>query len=185
MSTLLLASKSASRVVLVNLTKTLLVDLWYLKLWMGSEKFETSVDLIVDEAGLARALESPPSEAGGRMQVIAIEASNHQLMQSCPIDIVINIASMQEMNPPVVTAYFDDMRAIAHERDVLFYCFNRQEKKLPDGVVTRFSDYPWYADDQILVDGLCPWHQYYYSTRPPFYRPYDGPFMHRLLTLSP
>ena len=60
MSTLLLASKSAGRVVLVNLTKTLLVDLWYLKLWMGSEKFETSVDLVVDEAGLARALAPPP-----------------------------------------------------------------------------------------------------------------------------
>lgn len=185
MSTLLLASKSAGRVVLVNLTKTLLVDLWYLKLWMGSEKFETSVDLVVDEAGLARALETPPSEVRGRMQVIAIEASNHQLMQSCPIDIVINIASMQEMNPPVVAAYFDDMRAIARERDLLFYCCNRQEKKLPDGVVTTFADYPWHADDQILVDDLCPWTQYYYSTRPPFYRSYDGPFMHRLLTLSP
>ena len=92
---------------------------------------------------------------------------------------------MGEMNPPVVAAYFDDMRAIAHERDVLFYCCNRQEKKLPDGVVTRFADYPWRAEDQIMVDELCPWTQFYYSILPPFYRPYDGPFMHRLLTLSP
>lgn len=185
MSTLLLASKSAGRVVLVNLTKTLLVDLWYLKLWMGSEKFENCVDLVVDETGLAQALEKPMARADGVRQVIAVQASDHQLLQQCSIDVVINIASMQEMDPPVVKAYFDDMRAVAHKRDLLFYCCNRQEKKLPDGVVTRFADYPWRVDDQILVDGLCPWHQYYYSTRPPFYRPYDGPHMHRLVTLSP
>lgn len=182
MATLLLASKMAGRVVLVNLTKTLLVDLWYLKLWMGSEKFETSVDLVVDEAGIARALEKPSSEVRERMQVIAVEASNHQLMQSIPINVVINIASMQEMNTPVVSAYFEDMRAIALKRELLFYCCNREEKKLPDHNVTRFADYPWCVDDQILVDGLCPWHQHWYSFLPPFYRPYDGPHMHRLVT---
>lgn len=182
LSTLLLASKSAGRVVLVNLTKTLLVDLWYLKLWMGAEKFETSVDLVVDAAGLARALEQSKSRADGAQQIIAIQASDHKLLQNCPVDVVLNIASMQEMDPPVVEAYFDDMRAIAIKRDLLFYCCNREEKKLPDGTVTRFADYPWRDDDQILVDGLCAWHQYYYSIRPPFYRPYDGPHMHRLVT---
>lgn len=185
MSTLLLASKSAGRVVLVNLTKTLLVDLWYLKLWMGSEKFETSVDLVVDEAGLARALVRPPDQVDGAGQIIAVQASDHRLLRNCPIDVAINIASMQEMNPPAVEAYFIDMRAIARHRELLFYCCNRQEKKLPDGVVTKFSDYPWYADDKIWVDELCPWHQYYYLNRPPFYKFYDGPHMHRLVTLSP
>ncbi|MES2400021.1 MAG: sugar O-methyltransferase [Pseudomonadota bacterium] len=179
LSTLLLASKLTGRVVLVNLTKTLLVDLWYLKLWMGPEKFETSVDLVVDEAGLAQALEKPQCASQG----IAIEASHHQLIQSCPIDVVINIASMQEMDLRVVVEYFNDMRAIAVKRDLLFYCCNREEKELPDGVVTRFANYPWHADDQTLEDGPCPWHQYYYATRPPFYRPYDGPHMHRLVTL--
>lgn len=182
MSTLLLASKSAGRVVLVNLTKTLLVDLWYLKLWMGAEDFENSVDLVVDEAGLAQALEKPKPRVNGSRQIIAVQATDHKLLQNCPIDVVINIASMQEMDPPVVEAYFDDMRAIALKQDLLFYCCNREQKKLPDGMVTRFAEYPWRDDDEILVDGLCPWHQYYYSTRPPFYRPYDGPHMHRLVT---
>ena len=182
MSTLLLASKSAGRVVLVNLTKTLLVDLWYLKLWMGAVDFEISVDLVVDEEGLARVLDKSKSLGSGVQQIIVIQASDHKLLQNCPIDVVLNIASMQEMDPPVVEAYFDDMRAIAFKRDLLFYCCNREEKKLPDGTVTRFADYPWRDDDQILVDGLCSWHQYYYSTRPPFYRPYDGPHMHRLVT---
>jgi hypothetical protein len=180
LSTLLLASKSAGRIVLVNLTKTLLVDLWYLKLWMGAEKFEASVDLVVDDAGMEKALKKPLLQAAGATQIIAVQASDHQLVRSCPIDVVINVASMQEMDPPVVEAYFDDIREVAQIRDVLFYCCNREEKTLPDGTVTRFAYYPWRFDDQILVDGLCPWHQHYYSIWPPFYRAYDGPHMHRL-----
>ena len=183
MSALLLASKSAGRIVLVNLTKTLLVDLWYLKLWMGAEKFEATVDLVVDEAGLAQALKKPLLRAEGAAQIIAVQASDHELVRSCPIEVVINIASMQEMDPPVVEAYFDDMRAIARERELLFYCCNREEKSLPDGTVTRFADYPWLPDDKVLVDDLCPWHQFFYSTRSPFYRPYDGPIRHRLVWL--
>jgi putative sugar O-methyltransferase len=182
MSTLMLASKSAGQVVLVNLTKTLLVDLWYLKLWMGAEDFESSVDLVVDEAGLGQALEKSRHQAhSARQRIIAIQASDHQLMQYCPIDVVVNIASMQEMDPPVVAGYFEDLRTIARKRELLFYCCNRVEKRLPDGVVTRFADWPWLTDDQILVDGLCPWHQYYYSKWPPFYRLYDGPIRHRLV----
>jgi len=185
MSSLLLASKSAGRIVLVNLTKTLLVDLWYLKLWMGSEKFENCVDLVVDEAGLYQSLEKPLVWPDGSAQVIAVQASDHQLLQKCPIDVFINIASMQEMDPPVVKAYFDDMRAVAVNRHLLFYCCNRQEKLLPDGTVSRFADYPWRRDDQVLVDGPCPWHQYYYLMWPPFFKPYDGLHIHRLVTLSP
>lgn len=185
MSTLLLASKSAGRVVLVNLTKTLLVDLWYLKLWMGSEKFESCVDLVKDETGLAQALEKDMGGPDGGQRIIAIQACDHELLQKCPIDFVINIASMQEMDPPIVKAYFDDMRAVVRKRELFFYCCNRQEKILPDGVVSRFADYPWCVDDKVLVDGLCPWHQFYYSTLPPYYRPYDGPIMHRLVSLSP
>ena len=66
MTALLLASGSASRIVLINLTKTLLVDIWYLKLWMGAEAFESSVDLVTDEDSLAHALAKPATnEAGG------------------------------------------------------------------------------------------------------------------------
>lgn len=181
MTALLLASKSAGRVFLVNLTKTLLVDLWYLKLWMGEKNFQTSVELVTDEAGLEKALARRPSVDHCTGQVIAIQASDHELLQGCPADVVVNIASMQEMDPPVIEAYFDDMRAISCKKDLLFYCCNRKEKQLPDGAVTKFDQYPWRGDDEIIVDGLCPWHQYYYSTRPPFYRPYDGPHIHRLV----
>ena len=181
MTALLLASRSAGRVVLINLTRTLLVDLWYLNLWLRSELFESSVDLVTDEGGLTGALAKPVPEFGS---VIAIEATHHRLLRQCPVDLTLNIASMQEMNPPVIAAYFDDLRAIAAQREVLFYCCNREQKTLPDGTVTRFSAYPWRARDRLLVDELCPWHQQYYALRPPFYRPYDGPIRHRLATLA-
>jgi putative sugar O-methyltransferase len=184
MTALLLASGSANRVVLINLTKTLLVDLWYLKLWMGEEVFESSVDLATDDENLARALAKPATNEAGWGRVVAIQASDRKLLRNCPVDIALNIASMQEMNPQVIAAYFDDLRAIASQRQLVFYCCNREEKTLPDGTVTRFAAYPWHEGDQILVDELCPWHQKYYAFRPPFYRSYDGPIRHRLLTLA-
>jgi hypothetical protein len=183
MTALLLASGSAGCVVLINLTKTLLVDLWYLKLWMGDAAFESSVDLITDKDSLASALEKAATHQS-KGQVIAIQAFDHELLQGCPVDFAINIVSMQEMDPPIIAAYFDDLRAISAARPVVFYCCNREEKTLPDGTVTRFSAYPWRASDQILIDELCKWHQQYYEFSPPFYRPYDGPIRHRLLTLA-
>ncbi|MBI3608068.1 MAG: hypothetical protein HY207_08885 [Nitrospirae bacterium] len=75
------------------------------------------------------------------------------------------------------------MRAIASQRQLVFYCCNREEKTLPDGTVTCFAAYPWHEGDQILVDELCLWHQFYYVLRPLFFRPYDGPIRHRLVTL--
>lgn len=182
MTALLLASRSAGTVILVNLTKTLLVDLWYLKLWMGAEAFESSVDLVTDGGGIARALAKPSTNEAG-VRVIAVQASDHELLRRCPVDLALNIASMQEMDPPVIAAYFDDLRAIASQRQLVFYCCNREEKTLPDGVVTRFSTFPWHAGDKIVIDGLCPWHQQYYTFKPPFFRPYDGPIRHRLVIL--
>ncbi len=86
LTSLLLASHSARRIVLVNLTKTLLVDLWYLKLWMGSEKFQQSVNLVLDEDGLGLAL-SRDLQKLNEVQIIAIQAADHELIQKCPVDI--------------------------------------------------------------------------------------------------
>lgn len=139
----MLATKSAGRVVLVNLTKTVLVDLCYLTLWMGAKDVETSVNLVVNEKGLEQALENPdPQRADVPRQIVAIQAFDHQLLQHCPLDVVVNIASMQEMDPPVVAGYFEYLRVVARKRDLLFYCCNRLEKKLPDGTVTKFAYWP-------------------------------------------
>ena len=69
---------------------------------------------------------------------------------------------MQEMDPPRIVDYFNDLRTISGSR-CFFYCCNREEKKLPDGTITRVRDYPWLTEDLVLIDELCPWHQFYYT----------------------
>lgn len=96
-------------------------------------------------------------------------------------DLFINIASMQEMNPDVIREYIELMRS--QPKEVWFYCCNRIEKRLPDGTVTRFSEYGWKKEDVTLVDELCPWHQVAPMNRPPFFRKFDGPIHHRLVCL--
>ena len=115
--------------------------------------------------------------------VIAIQASNYAILKDCPIDLAINIASMQEMNPENIRNYFDD-DVVASTGDLAFYCCNREEKTLPDGTITRFKEYPWNSLDIILIDEVCPWYQQYYLYIPPFYRHYDGPHRHQLRNLT-
>jgi len=182
MTSLLLASRSAGRVILVNLTKTLMVDLWFLRLWMGNQVFDTSVDLVTNPEELSTAMGKPTD--GGFGRVIAIQAMDHELLRECPANFVVNIVSMQEMDPPVIAAYFDDLRSMAGHQKLMFYCCNREEKTLPDGTITRFSDYPWAAGDEVVADELCPWHQQYYSFKPPFFRRYDVPIRHRLTVMA-
>lgn len=83
---------------------------------------------------------------------------------------------------PVINEYFDLMRSGDGAR--YFYCCNRVEKKLPDGSVIRYNDYPWSADDTIVIDELCPWYQKYPVSLPPFWKPFAGPIRHRLVQLE-
>jgi len=149
---------------------------------MGDQFFDTSVDLVTNPEELSIALGKPVDAKFGR--VIAIQAMDHQLLGARPANFVVNIASMQEMDPPVIAAYFDDLRSIAGHQELMFYRCYREEKFLPDGTITRFSDYPWNSGDDILVDELCPWHQQYYSFKPPFFRPHDGPIRHQLAVMT-
>lgn len=180
MTSLLFCNSGIQNIYLINLSKTLLVDLWYLKLWMGNDLFSSSVSMINSDSDL----DSIDEHDLAHSKIIVIQAKNHEILKKCPIDIAINIASMQEMNPDTINDYFSDLRYIASQRKVIFYCCNREEKKLPDGTLTRFNEYPWSENDKVLVDELCPWHQQYYSIKPPFYHKYDGPHRHRLTYLA-
>ena len=182
-TSLLLETNSAKCVVMVNLTKTLLVDLWSLKEWMGVSNFDSQVRLVTDEDSLLEVLAEQESSAS-LVKIIAIQAKDHHLIKKCPVDYSINIASMQEMDPQIIEEYFSDLRSAVVNNEMYFYCANREEKLLPDGVVTRFSEYPWLKEDEIKVDELCPWHQFYYNHMPPFYHPYDGAIRHRLVKLA-
>jgi hypothetical protein len=78
-------------------------------------------------------------------------------------DLAVNIASFQEIDPKVTKEYMRFLRETL-QPDNLFYCCNRINKTLPDGTVTKFDEYGWQAEDRILIEENCQWHQYFFST---------------------
>lgn len=172
MSALLLSRWPVAKVFVVNLTKTLLVDMIYLRRALPGVG-----TVLAESADDARAALADPDA-----RIIAVRAEDSGILRGLPVGLAINIASMQEMDPPTVAAYFDLLRA-APNRETWFYCCNRTEKTLPDGTLVAFGRYPWNPGDRVVVDGLCPWHQRWYRPWPPFYRAYDGPIRHRLAAL--
>ena len=149
------------RVVFVNLGKTLLFDAYY-------------AHQVHPEARLAN-LEKQTELA----DMMFLAAEQFESLAQMSIDLFINIASMQEMDPAIVASYFRLMRESQAEQKY-FYCCNRLEKRLPAGELVRFNEYPW-QDAKILLDELCPWYQLYPNSRPPFWRPFDGPVQHRMV----
>jgi hypothetical protein len=86
---------------------------------------------------------------------------------------------MQEMNPQIVNQYFKDLKDVKN-KELYFYCCNRDEKILPDGTIVRFSDYPW-GESTLVADELCPWYKDFYNKKPPFFHEYDGHISHRIV----
>jgi hypothetical protein len=184
MASLVHLSKFSSKIILINLTKTLLVDLSYLKKNLGEFNFEKKVALITSSSKTNSILFE--TMQNNEIEIVAIEAKNQDLIKQISIDIAINIASMQEMNPDVSNKYVNDMRLCKTTtgKPLFFYCCNRVEKHLPGGEITKIQEYGWEADDEVVLDELCQWHQKYYSIIPPFYRNYDGPHWHKLIRLN-
>ncbi|MBL69325.1 MAG: sugar O-methyltransferase [Verrucomicrobiales bacterium] len=173
LASLLLGGGFTSQVVLVNLTKTLVVDLMFLL------KTDPQLQIILPDSR-----EELNSDEIAGAQIIAIRAKDADWIHEFDIDVVFNVASMQEMDPEVIAEYFDEFRLIAARKSLFFYCCNREQKELPDGTVTRFRDYPWISNDEIFLDELCPWHQDYYTVFPPGFHAYDGPIRHRFVRMS-
>ncbi len=133
-------------------------------------------------------------EATASFRFIPAESLSGQAPSFAGIDLAVNIASMQEMNPDSIAMYFNLLRRNNTE---LFYSCNRLEKKLPDGTISAFFDYPWSTLDRHLLDELCPWHQWFIGPpvfgvsnvrlaklKIPLAHRYDGPHWHRLTQLS-
>lgn len=172
MASLVLATLPQSRVILVNLTKTLLVDLAF--------SYRAFPD-----AGIAfvkNAAEMDEAMSRHDIRVIGLSADSAALLAGAPVALGINILSMMEMDPPVIKKYFEVLRQCPRAATA-FYCCNRIEKQLPDGTVTRFFEYPWDSKDKIIIDEPSPWDKYGYRKRPPFYYR-NHPVQHRLVSLK-
>ena len=113
-----------------------------------------------------------------------------------PIDCAVNLSSMQEMTPASIARYFAFLRqrATAHSR---FYCVNMRRKALVGGEVTAFAEYPWQPDDEVFLDGPCPYFTHYIAPltlsygprvlnlRVPYVNSFGDVVMHRLVRLAP
>jgi hypothetical protein len=172
-ASLLLAAHQQVRVITVNLSKTLLVDLAYTQIGLP----EIKPVLVTDEEGMKHAL------AKKENRLIALSASKSDLIKELEIDLAVNIASMQEMDEAIIQQYFEIIRS-SKSPNIYFYCCNREEKILPDGSVIKFNEYPWLDDDIILEDEVPQWHKKLYTLRPPFYKNYDGLHRHRLTKIA-
>ncbi len=148
---------------------------------MSDQAFYTSVDLVTTPEALSAALGKPAGAGFGR--ATAIQAMDPRLLRKYPDSSVVNVALMQEIDPRVITACFDDLHSITGRQKLMFYCCNREEKSLPDASITRFFGYPWADGEEILDDKLYP-ALTNYSFKPPFFRLYHGPIRHRLAIIT-
>jgi hypothetical protein len=159
LGTLIKAKFPKSKITYINLGRTLLFDLVYSK-----KTFPNSVVHLVDnEPNLSADFNFIEAEKVNQMQVVG--------------DLFINIASMQEMNYSQIQEYFKIIQNQAP--NTMFYCCNRESKKLPDGSVIEFRKYPWGPLKQLLEE-YCPWHQEFPMNRPPFKGKVDGPILHSM-----
>jgi len=176
MTALLFLIPSPRRTIIVNLTKSLLLDMVYFQKVFPDKLFA----LVCDESEMKSAL------ADDDISLIAVQADNAGLIAEAPIGLAINIVSMQEMVPDVIASYFDLFRNNKADT-TYFYCCNRLSKRLADGTTPSFRDYPWRESDGILADGPCFWRNWSYSKTLPFWRrrarPASGVW-HRLSNLG-
>lgn len=183
MTNLLINMKFTNKIYLINLSKVLIADLLYLKACIGNELFNSSVNLVTNKDELILVEENHKHKK--KLQIIAIQAKDFELLEFCNFNFAINMNSMQEMNLDIIKKYFYFIKKSKSKEKILFYCCNRVEKKLFDGSIIRFDDYPWNENDKILFDESCPiWNQRTYMIKPPFYINFMGEYKHRLVFLS-
>lgn len=176
MSALLLLHAPQRKTIVANLTKPLMLDLVYIRQAVPSVRFA----LVSEPDELPRALDDP------YIQLIAVRADDVLSIARAPIGLAVNIVSMQEMDPPVIDSYFDILRH-NKAKQTAFYCCNKLYKRLSDGTELKFNDYPWRNGDTVVHDSVCPWSQWYYDMKPPFWHHRTGKdriIWHRLTLLE-
>ena len=176
LTSLFLLAVPERKTIIVNLSKSLLLDLVYIQRAVP----DVGIALADNEEDVRQALSDPT------IRLIALQADNAACATVAPIGISANVVSMQEMDPDVVSGYFRILRDNP-AKETVFYCANKLTKTLPDGTEVRFKNYPWMLEDHIFHNSACPWSQWYYSKTPPFwhYRRGKGRIIwHRLAGLQ-
>lgn len=171
LTSLLLKLDIVKRVILINLNRTLLVDLIYTKLVLPQI---VNNSILVENTNEISKI--------GKEKLVVLRADNYELLSFFDKDLVINITSFQEMNIDVVNNYIKFLEA--NKRQFYLYHCNRKEKILPDGSATKISDFKFGSNREEIVNEICPWHKDFITKKPPFIKKFDGEIIHQLISLN-
>tara|TARA_B110000259_G_C13988411_1_gene391439 strand:+ start:633 stop:1502 length:870 start_codon:yes stop_codon:yes gene_type:complete len=156
-----------SRIFSINLSQTLINDYLIIK----ESKILNDSEIQV--------IESEHDEILKGKKLILIPSHLKKYLVNKDIDLFVNIASFQEMTMDEIRNYF----RIIKSNNSLFYCCNREYKKLLGGEELYFDNYPW-GNNKKEFNEDCPWHQKTYQKKYPFIRKYDGNTKHCLIDFS-
>jgi putative sugar O-methyltransferase len=176
LTTLLSMHAPYRKTISVNLTKPLLLDLIYFNQALPDAEF----------ALVSNCEEMKAALTCDSVRVIGVRGDDASCITEAPIGLAANVVSMQEMDPPVIADYFRLLRNNKAERTA-FYCCNKLYKKIADGTELKFNNYPWRQNDEVLHDSICPWSQWYYDKKIPFWHYRNGKdrvIWHRLAYLE-
>lgn len=154
---LFLAATPKRKTIACNLRKSLLLDL--LQVQKSSPDIGVVLATTTDELKAALADDT--------VSLIAVPADYAEIIKAAPVSVATNVHSMMEMDHAVIAAYFDILRENS-AKQTAFYCANRLYKKLQGGTITRFMEYPWDPEDDVLHDGMSYWSQWNVNKAPPF-----------------
>ena len=155
-----------AKIYSVNLSETLIND--YLILKKIDMNLKNSIEL-VDNINFTNT-----------EKILCLVPSNFKkFLLNKKIDLFINIASFQEMTLNEINSYFE----IIKNNKSKLYCCNRVYKKLYSGEELYFDKYPWLNSKKIFWED-CPWHQKFYTLRPPFIHNYHTNIKHCLVDFS-
>jgi hypothetical protein len=154
-----------ARIFSINLSETLINDYLVLR----------SMN-ILDDAEI-QVIESEDDEILENKKLILIPSHLKKYLLNKHIDLFVNIASFQEMTTSEVANYFE----IIKSNNSVFYCCNREYKKLDGGEELYFEHYPW-GEAKFYLKESCPWHQKYYCRKFPFIKKYNGVTKHCLVS---
>jgi len=156
-----------SRIFSINLSETLINDYLILKEMK-----------ILDDSEI-QVIENENDSIIENKKLILIPSHLKKYLLNKDIDLFVNISSFHEMTIDEIENYF----RIIKSNNSLFYCCNREYKKLVGGEESYFDNYPW-GNIKKIINEDCPWHQKYYSSNYPFIRKYDGNIKHCLIDYS-
>ena len=173
MASVILESLPQSKVVLINLAKSLLVDFVclrkafpHLKIALVRTRKELEESLFNEE-----------------IRATILVANDSDILMGCKFSLAINIESMMEMDPPEIERYFNILRS-ASDNEMPFYCCNLEKKLFSGGKGSScFYDYPWAEDDKIILHETCPWTRIRYGNTFPFIFKREAD-LHRLTILK-